>query len=125
MSEFEIWNDRQGWCLPPFPELQIGEIALAIQPNAECDEWTVDKIVRRLGYTSESRYLGENRPSDPLLAEVYQFVEVYSDRDECDRIAKELIAGGIPENSLIFVDSRGLQKYGLAIDTQKSSAPQL
>lgn len=122
MLGIEIWNNEQGYCLPSFPELKTGDIALAIEPNAECDEWTVDEIALRLGYSPESRYFGENQPDNPLLTEIYQFIGVYSNRGECQMAAQELIAGGIPESLIRFFESN---QSAQGIDFKRSSTSAL
>jgi hypothetical protein len=110
LAGVEIWNCDRGWCLSPFPVLQAGEMALAVEPGVECDEWTVDRIAFGLGYSSESRYLGENNLNQPLETEVYQFIAVYSDKTELKQAIEELLSGGIPQHLFRIVTPQGVEQ---------------
>jgi hypothetical protein len=95
-----IWNNRDGWTMPPMPTPQVGEVILAIEPSEETiSEWDAEDIAASLGYRCESRYLGENKISDPLATDVFIFLGVYPEAEIQARIA-ELLSNGMPGNAI-------------------------
>lgn len=90
-----IWNNQQGWTMPPMPSPIDGKVILAIEPSEDISQWDIEDIATSLGYSPESRYLGENKISDPLATDVFVFLGIFPEGEIQSRMAK-LVSSGIP-----------------------------
>ena len=95
-----IWNNQQGWTMPPMPTPPAGQAALVIEPGEQTiSEWDAENIAQNLGYSPESRYLGENKITDPLTTDIFVFLGIFPESEITERTTV-LLDHGIPPNAI-------------------------
>lgn len=115
-----VWNKRQGWTCPPFPDVPKKTIALCVYSTSKItgwNDWALEDKLIELGFQPSFRHLGLNNPVPKDPTTCVFFLRKYLEGDPLiNAHIGQLIAGGIPASSLLVIS----HKVYCAIRQQKT-----
>lgn len=101
-----VWNRREGWTCPAFPDVPAGTLALSIYSTISgWSDWDIEDRLIELGFAPSYRHLGMNipNPDDPTTC-VFFLRKYLEDDPTINEHIGQLIAGGIPASGLLILD---------------------
>ena len=103
-----VWNRKQGWTCPPFPDVPDKTIALSVYSTlAGWKAWEIEDKLIELGFQPSYRHLGLNNPvpKDPTTCVFFIRKYLYDD-PLLNEHASQIISGGIPAGGLLIVSHK-------------------
>ncbi|HBL11381.1 MAG TPA: hypothetical protein DD379_08235 [Cyanobacteria bacterium UBA11162] len=104
-----IWDCKQGWLMPKFPDVPAKFLALCVNNRISgWSDWQVENKLIELGFQPSYRHLGANNPRDRQDAtSLVFFIRKYRRNDpEMDAVILSLIEGGIPPRAILIITHR-------------------
>ncbi len=103
-----VWNRREGWTCPPFPDVPAKSLALSVYSTiAGWKAREIEDSLIELGFQPSYRHLGLNNPIPKDPTTCVFFVRKYLDNDPLlNEHACRILAGGIPPSGLLIVSHK-------------------
>lgn len=103
-----VWNKRQGWTCPPFPDVPKKTMALSIYSKITgWNAWEIEDKLIELGFQPSYRYLGLNNPVPKDPTTCVFFLRKYLEGDPLmNAHIGQILTGGIPASGLLVISHK-------------------